>query len=349
MGEIADTAEVAYGDFNVPGVPASGEKQVKKADARALFQLIDARILAIQEGERGFATRTDMDDPADGLLEPEGKIGDVLNDVVGTTVSRARTSNVATIVLAAPHGLAVGADVNVRSLGGTGYNGHVTATSGTTGSTLKFASTGLDESTTADTGGTVDRDGVYLKVGASGTGSWIWQRDDGVLAAIAQAVAALAAAATAQALADAADERALQANPRRGIAKPFIYGEKTADGYIQDFTTYDGRKDESLFLVKHRRGAHPTFVARDVTADGKLLSTLDYNGDLVDYFQRRYIDDFLESERFGWFGVLSAGTILVASGFPYELSVTLTWPSDGADISMTMAENDQLITWVDAV
>jgi hypothetical protein len=297
----------------------------------------------------GFDNYTELYSPTNGLLKAKGTIGEIISDPLGSTTNRARASGVATLTIPGVGALtAIGQDVNVRSVGGTGYNGHVTLT-GVATNTISYASAGIDEGSTADTGGSVDRAGVYIKDADAGAGPWTWKSDSGVLTALAQAFAAVAAAAAAQALADAADERGLQAFPRRSIAKEYLDGERTADGYVTDFITYDGRRDESLFLVKHRRGAHPTFVERDVTTDGKLVSTLDYNGGRVDYFPRRYVDDMPETERYGWFGVLSVGTVYVATGFPYELSILISWPGDGADISMAMIESDQLISWVDAV
>jgi hypothetical protein len=71
------------------------------------------------------------------------------------TVSRARASNVATIVTAA-HGLTTGNMVYVTGLGGTGYNStsavQVTVVNTTT---FTYPNSGADETTTADTAGTV--------------------------------------------------------------------------------------------------------------------------------------------------------------------------------------------------
>jgi hypothetical protein len=101
---------------------------------------------------------------------------EVVADVVATTTHRARTSNVATLTTASAHGLGVGAVVNVRGLGGTGYNGRVTTLAGTTGSTIVYASTGANEGSTADTGGQVDRNGVFI---SNGAGAWTFAEDLG--------------------------------------------------------------------------------------------------------------------------------------------------------------------------
>jgi hypothetical protein len=291
-------------------------------------------------------TRAELD--AD-LHHDAGTLGVVLADQIGTTVSRARSANTVTLVLAAPHGKVSGQDVNIEGVGGTGYNGHVVLTSGTAGSTLKYVAVGGDESTTADTGGNANNNGYYIKQDTFDVGSWTWSTNQQYGEAIDIANAASIAAEDATTLASAADQRALQGAARRAILHPWLSAEISADGYAFNRLRYDGWQEFDYAIRREKFSAHPSLIWVEVTADGYLKQTLSDSGDLVDYFQRRYIDDFLESERFGWFGVLSAGTILVASGFPYELSVTLTWPSDGADISMTMAENDQLITWVDAV
>ena len=71
------------------------------------------------------------------------------------TVSRARASNVATIVTDADHRLAVGEKVIVSGLGGVGYNGTWTVASVPNSTTFTYANTGSDEGTTGDTSGTV--------------------------------------------------------------------------------------------------------------------------------------------------------------------------------------------------
>lgn len=72
------------------------------------------------------------------------------------TVSRARATNVATIVTATAHGLETGDDVQVSGLGGTGYAtssaAEVTVVDATS---FTYANTGDNENTTADTAGTV--------------------------------------------------------------------------------------------------------------------------------------------------------------------------------------------------
>jgi hypothetical protein len=120
------------------------------------------------EGRFTFATEAGRDAVT---TAPANVQAEVIADVVGATTHRARTSNVATLTMAAAHGLAVGAVVNVSGLSGTGYNGRVTTISGTTGSTIVYASTGSNESSTADTGGQVDRNGVSV---SNGAGGWTW-------------------------------------------------------------------------------------------------------------------------------------------------------------------------------
>jgi lysophospholipase L1-like esterase len=131
-----------------------------------------------------------------------GAKGEVISDLVSTTSSRARASNVVTLVTAAAHGLGVGVAVNVRGLSGVGYNGRITTVSGTTGTTLKYNATGGDESTTADTGGQIDRNGVYA---SNGAGALTWIGDETSSAQIAVAVnSAVAAEAALRTAADAA-------------------------------------------------------------------------------------------------------------------------------------------------
>lgn len=72
-----------------------------------------------------------------------------------TTVSRARSSNVATIVTSTAHGLLVGDVIELESMGGTGYNGVAVVASTPDSTTVTFANTGTNEGTTADTGGTL--------------------------------------------------------------------------------------------------------------------------------------------------------------------------------------------------
>jgi len=78
-----------------------------------------------------------------------------------TTSSRARASNVATIVTAAVHRLAVGDGVRISGLGGTGYNGDWVVASIPTITSFTYVNPGSDEGTTGDTGGTVVGVGYY--------------------------------------------------------------------------------------------------------------------------------------------------------------------------------------------
>jgi hypothetical protein len=74
---------------------------------------------------------------------------------VSTSSTRALASNVATITTGAAHGIVVGQVFDISGVTGAEYNGRMTATAGTTGTTLKYAATGSDETATSDTGGTV--------------------------------------------------------------------------------------------------------------------------------------------------------------------------------------------------
>ncbi len=58
------------------------------------------------------------------------------------TVSNATwATNVATLTTGAAHGLAVGARIRVAGVSPSGYNGFYVTTTGTTGSTIKYAKT----------------------------------------------------------------------------------------------------------------------------------------------------------------------------------------------------------------
>lgn len=92
-----------------------------------------------------------------------------------TTASRARASNVATIVTSAAHGLFTGATVDISGLSGTGYNQTGVTITVVNSTTFTFANTGSNESTTADTGGTVLLSGTAsasFRPGANDS-SWI--------------------------------------------------------------------------------------------------------------------------------------------------------------------------------
>ncbi len=71
------------------------------------------------------------------------------------TSTRARSSNVATIVTSSAHGLSTGNTVAVRNLADTTYNGTWTVASTPTGSSFTYNNTGGDEGEIADTNGTV--------------------------------------------------------------------------------------------------------------------------------------------------------------------------------------------------
>jgi hypothetical protein len=71
------------------------------------------------------------------------------------TVSRERTSNVATLEVALAHGFSVGQKVEILDVGGDGYNGEHTVLSTPTATTFTYASTEANEANTADAGGTV--------------------------------------------------------------------------------------------------------------------------------------------------------------------------------------------------
>ena len=68
------------------------------------------------------------------------------------TVSRVRSSNVATIIVSGSHGFSTGDTVIVSGLGGTGYNATATITVSNS-TTFTYANSGGDEGTTGDTAG----------------------------------------------------------------------------------------------------------------------------------------------------------------------------------------------------
>lgn len=71
------------------------------------------------------------------------------------TVSRARDTNIVTLVTATPHGLITGSAIAVSGVGGTGYNVTEADVVVIDTTTIQYEAIGPDESTTPDTGGTV--------------------------------------------------------------------------------------------------------------------------------------------------------------------------------------------------
>ena len=80
-------------------------------------------------------------------------------NAVSHSASRARASNVATIVTQAPHGLYTGASVTLAAFGGSGYTGAVTVTV-VDATSFTCPSTGTDEAVTTDTAGTITQTGT---------------------------------------------------------------------------------------------------------------------------------------------------------------------------------------------
>ena len=72
-----------------------------------------------------------------------------------STVSRARSSNVATIIVGVSHGLITGDTVTVSGMSGTGYNATSVTVTVVNSVTFTYANTGSSEGTTGDTGGSV--------------------------------------------------------------------------------------------------------------------------------------------------------------------------------------------------
>lgn len=116
-----------------------------------------------------FATLTDLQAVT---TTTAGTQAFVTADVIAATVSRARSSNIATVVFASNHGLSNGAVVNIRGLGGAGYNIRATVASVPDSTTITYSSAGTNETTTADIGGQADRNGSYA---SNGSGGWVFR------------------------------------------------------------------------------------------------------------------------------------------------------------------------------
>ncbi len=71
------------------------------------------------------------------------------------TVSRARASNISTIIVSAVHGLITADTVTISGLGGTGYNGTDVVVTVVDSVTFTYANTGSNEGVTGDTDGLV--------------------------------------------------------------------------------------------------------------------------------------------------------------------------------------------------
>ena len=78
------------------------------------------------------------------------------------TVSRAVTTNVATIVTSIPHGLAVAQDVRVDGMGDAAYDGDYVVASTPSTTSFTYALVHANEATTTDTGGTVRAPGTSI-------------------------------------------------------------------------------------------------------------------------------------------------------------------------------------------
>ena len=88
------------------------------------------------------------------------------------TSSRARASNVATIVMPTPHGLATGDIISMASMGGSDYNTSKATVTVTNTTTFTYPNVGANEGTTGDTNGRVtkfDQGGDLVQFTTSGT------------------------------------------------------------------------------------------------------------------------------------------------------------------------------------
>jgi hypothetical protein len=267
--EVAEWRDDAW--FIVP--PTTRMFCLIEADHK-LYAWNDAAWTSLIEGRLTFATEAARDAVTNAAANVQGE---VVADVVGTTATRSRASNVATVGTTDPHGLAVGVTVNVRGLGGAGYNGRVTTLAGTTGSTIVYASTGANESSNADTGGQVDRNGVSI---SNGAGAWTWIADlgfDGLAARVAAVESDMTALVDSVDSAISAASKPLdhvrdsifstKASPSRGALKALWYadGPKTfhAPGVVSTLKSIDAAE---LTLSLHSTlfsGADPRPVVQD--------------------------------------------------------------------------------------
>jgi len=91
------------------------------------------------------------------------------------SASRARASNVATIVTAEAHGLYVGASVTLTGFSGVGYNvGPTPVLSVPSATSFTIACTAADEAVTADTGGNVNQTGTVSSTSRPGPNDDLW-------------------------------------------------------------------------------------------------------------------------------------------------------------------------------
>jgi hypothetical protein len=97
------------------------------------------------------------DDAGDNAGNDFGTAGAIIprSNLDFETVSRARNTNVATLITSTPHTLSEGDVVEIEGVGGTGYNGIFVVTVINSSTSFSYANNGSDESTEADTGGTV--------------------------------------------------------------------------------------------------------------------------------------------------------------------------------------------------
>jgi hypothetical protein len=105
---------------------------------------------------RAFFTNDDAGANAGNDFGTTGAIP-VRSSSFKTTASRARTSNVATIVTGSTHDLEVGDFIEVVGLGGSGYNGYVEVLTVPNSTTITYTNSGTNEGTTTDTAGSVYR------------------------------------------------------------------------------------------------------------------------------------------------------------------------------------------------
>jgi len=176
MGSTADLADDALRYYNTDGVPASGNHSPSKADLKAVFHDADNRIGSLEASQGGGRIGVDAFDDLT-LNYAANTIAEVYPDVVIESVSRSRSSNVATIETNVPHGYLLGQYVTNTEFGDATFDAvgvEITEVPDTTH--YKYANAGSNVGNTADTAGRIHQRGVYLKDGGSGSGEWIWNR-----------------------------------------------------------------------------------------------------------------------------------------------------------------------------
>jgi len=129
------------------------KKNQDDADSAAVIKKTITSHADPTQGETEFRIAASETDPLQGIYYYDVQYKNTSGNV--GTAHRARASNVATIGTSADHSLAVGDEIVVSGIGGSGYNGTWTVVSVPDNTHFTFANTGGDETETVDTGGTI--------------------------------------------------------------------------------------------------------------------------------------------------------------------------------------------------